>query len=267
MGKDPAFLFYVSDWLAGTLTFSRAQKGAYLDLLTAQFNAPAGRLSMDDIEQILGSDLGYWNSKLKFKFEVDDEGLFFNRKLNDVVSQRKLFSQKQRVNGALGGHPKKPQKKPKSNPDVSPDASPDISPKGSLSISSSSSSSSESGISNSEKKVEPRPASPHNAVIVHFKTRYEAYAGVKWHVDGGKVGSLVKSLLVTFETPERLCDLIDKFFDQPADDFIADAGRDFGIFYSQVNRLAAATEKAAVGGGAVDVASLAAQKIRGARGH
>ncbi|MHA2039809.1 MAG: hypothetical protein ACW98X_25615, partial [Promethearchaeota archaeon] len=38
MAKDPAFLFYPGDWLGGTMLFSRAHKGAYMDLLMAQFN-------------------------------------------------------------------------------------------------------------------------------------------------------------------------------------------------------------------------------------
>ena len=75
-------------------------------------------------------------------------------------------------------------------------------------------------------------------MINHFSLAYEKYAGAKWHVDYGKIGMLVKKLLVTYQTGERVCELIDKFFAQPDGDFLGRAGRDFGVFYSQVNRLA-----------------------------
>lgn len=110
-----------------------------------------------------------------------------------------------------------------------------------------------------EGDIEPRPASPHNAIIAHFKKRFEAYAGSPWHVDGGKVGSLVKNLLVTYKTDNRVCELIDKFFDMPTEDFLDKAGRDFGVFYSQVNKLAAdPVAKAAVS----DDADIAARVRR-----
>ena len=38
MSKDPAFLFYPGDWLGGTMLMTRHHKGAYMDLLMAQYN-------------------------------------------------------------------------------------------------------------------------------------------------------------------------------------------------------------------------------------
>ena len=54
MAKDPAFLFYPGDWMGGVSTFTRAHKGAYMDVLMAQHNN--GHLSIEDIEIVLGSD-------------------------------------------------------------------------------------------------------------------------------------------------------------------------------------------------------------------
>ena len=64
MAKDPAFLFYPGDWLGGTMTFNREQKGAYMDLLMVQFNS--GHMCLDDIKAVLGPDFDtMWERKLK----------------------------------------------------------------------------------------------------------------------------------------------------------------------------------------------------------
>jgi len=105
MAKDPAFLFYPGDWMGGTSTFTRAHKGAYMDLLMAQHNN--GHLSIQDIEIVLGSDFEeMWESKLKSKFIQDDNGLYFNKKLKEVMEKRRVFTKSREKN--LKG--KKPHK-------------------------------------------------------------------------------------------------------------------------------------------------------------
>lgn len=90
MSKDPAFLFYPGDWLGGTLTFTRHEKGAYIDLLMVQFNQFA--LTIDDIKQVLGDDYDkMWDRKLKFKFKEESTGLFFNVKLREETIKRKRW--------------------------------------------------------------------------------------------------------------------------------------------------------------------------------
>lgn len=98
MAKDPAFLFFPGDWLGGTMTLNRHQKGAYLDLLMVQFNN--GHMSLDDIKETLGDkDFGdFWESKLKKKFKIDSDGLYFNKKLEDEVLKRRKFIEHQREN-------------------------------------------------------------------------------------------------------------------------------------------------------------------------
>lgn len=96
MAKDPAFLFYPGDWLGGTMTFNRHHKGAYIDLLMAQFNS--GPLSLEDIRDILKEDFSMWDLKLKSKFKIDSEGKFFNQKLFEEQSKRKSFSESRRNN-------------------------------------------------------------------------------------------------------------------------------------------------------------------------
>lgn len=97
MAKDPAFLFYPGDWLGGTMTFSRHHKGAYMDLLMAQFNQVA--LTIEDIQQVLGVDFQLWETKLKSKFESESNGtLFYNKKLREEVIRRKQYTQSRRNN-------------------------------------------------------------------------------------------------------------------------------------------------------------------------
>lgn len=90
MGKDPAFLFYPGNWMKGTQLFSRSHKGAYMDLLMAQFSN--GHLSLEDIGIILDSDYDtMWESKLKPKFMIDDKGLYYNEFLESVVEERNTY--------------------------------------------------------------------------------------------------------------------------------------------------------------------------------
>ena len=97
MAKDPAFLFYVGDWLGGTTTFTRPHKGAYMDILMAQFNQ--GHLSIDDIKIILGADFeAMWESKLISKFKVDENGLFYNQKLEYEIIRRREYTKSRRDN-------------------------------------------------------------------------------------------------------------------------------------------------------------------------
>lgn len=104
MAKDPAFLFYPGDWLGGTLLFSRSHKGAYMDLLMAQY--ANGHLSIDEIRGVLNGDFeSMWESRLSAKFKVDDKGLYFNEKLDEVLAGRRLFTASRLSN--LKGNSKK----------------------------------------------------------------------------------------------------------------------------------------------------------------
>lgn len=86
--------------MGGTCTFTRQQKGAYMDLLMAQFNQIA--LTIEDIRLVLGSDFDLmWETKLKAKFETESNGLlYFNRKMRDEVIKRKAFTESRKNNKA-----------------------------------------------------------------------------------------------------------------------------------------------------------------------
>ena len=79
------------------MTFTRAHKGAYMDLLMGQFNE--GHLSLADVIHLLGPDFDLmWESKLKAKFIQDEAGRFYNVKLEEEISKRRNFTQSRKKN-------------------------------------------------------------------------------------------------------------------------------------------------------------------------
>ena len=92
MSKDPAFLFYPNDWIGGTMGMTLEEKGAYIELLMMQFNR--GHMTSHMIGLIVGQ---LWD-KVKDKFEVDDKGLYFNRRLDEESEKRKRFTESRRNN-------------------------------------------------------------------------------------------------------------------------------------------------------------------------
>jgi hypothetical protein len=96
MAKDPAVLWYWSDWNSGTSLLSRHLKGCYMDLLHAQFNH--GHLSLEEVKTVLGSDFGSSWSALQKKFSVDPAGNFFNERLDQEKNKRKNWVESRRNN-------------------------------------------------------------------------------------------------------------------------------------------------------------------------
>ena len=94
--KDPAFLFYPNDWLGGTMGMTFEQKGAYMELLMLQFNR--GHMTSHMIAHILGQNAGQIWDMIKDKFEQDENGLFYNRRLDEEQNKRKAYSESRRNN-------------------------------------------------------------------------------------------------------------------------------------------------------------------------
>jgi uncharacterized protein YdaU (DUF1376 family) len=92
MSKDPAFLFYPGDWLGGTLGMTFEEKGAYLELLMLQFNR--GHMECHMIGQTVGQ---IWD-KIKSKFVQDENGLWFNERLEIEKNKRSLYVSSRRNN-------------------------------------------------------------------------------------------------------------------------------------------------------------------------
>lgn len=109
MAKDPAFLFYPNDWIGGTMTLTRHQKGCYIDLLVAQFNS--GPLSIDHIKTILGTDQASW-TVLSSKFKETGDGRWFNERLETEKAKRSRYINSRKENAKKGGRPKKNEDPP-----------------------------------------------------------------------------------------------------------------------------------------------------------
>jgi len=90
--KDPAFLFYSSDFLTGTMFFTDEQIGKYIRLLCVQHQK--GHLSEKDMLNICKSyDEDIWS-----KFVKDDDGKYFNERCEFEINKRRKYSQSRATN-------------------------------------------------------------------------------------------------------------------------------------------------------------------------
>lgn len=94
--KDPAFLFYTSDFLTGTLTMTDEQVGKYIRLLCLQHQK--GRLTEKDMLFICKS----YDEDIFSKFEQNGDGRYFNRRLEEETTRRKKYSESRAKNRASG---------------------------------------------------------------------------------------------------------------------------------------------------------------------
>lgn len=92
MAKDPAILFYTSDFLTGTFTMTDEQVGRYIKLLCLQHQK--GILQMSDLEFVCrGKDQVVFD-----KFQNDGKGNFFNKTLKEHSEKRAAYSESRREN-------------------------------------------------------------------------------------------------------------------------------------------------------------------------
>jgi uncharacterized protein YdaU (DUF1376 family) len=105
MAKDPAFLFYSADFMVGTNTFTDAQTGKYIRLLCQQHQK--GHLSEKDMLKICKVK----DEEVFEKFIQDENGLYYNRRLDEEIQKRNSHCEKQREN-ILKRWGKEPDTKP-----------------------------------------------------------------------------------------------------------------------------------------------------------
>lgn len=92
MAKDPAVLFYTSDFLSGTFTMDYEQKGKYITLLCLQHQK--GKLTDKDLKAILeDTDIEVFE-----KFIKADDGFYYNMKLKTEAERRKNYSESRSKN-------------------------------------------------------------------------------------------------------------------------------------------------------------------------
>lgn len=123
MTKDPAFLFYPNDYIGGTMGMTFEEKGAYMELLMMQFNR--GHMTTHMIGQTVGQ---VWD-KIKDKFVQDENGMYYNKRLELEIDRRKTFVESRKNNisgvnqytkkrGHMGGHTTKHTSSHMENVDV-----------------------------------------------------------------------------------------------------------------------------------------------------
>lgn len=86
MSKDPAVLFYTSDFLTGTTLMSNEQVGKYIRLLCIQHQR--GILTEKDMMKICET----YDEDIFEKFEKTEEG-YFNQRMRDEFEKRKKYSE------------------------------------------------------------------------------------------------------------------------------------------------------------------------------
>ena len=90
--KDPAFLFYSSDFLTGTHFLNYEQKGKFITLLC--FHHAKGRLTKEHMLKICLT----YDKDIFEMFTQDENGLYFNERLESEVNRRKKYSESRRNN-------------------------------------------------------------------------------------------------------------------------------------------------------------------------
>ena len=94
--KDPAFLFYSSDFISGVQDLTMEERGQYITLLCLQHQK--GHLT----EKMIRLCCGNAAADVMAKFRQDENGLFFNERLETEREKRKAHGEKQRARAIDG---------------------------------------------------------------------------------------------------------------------------------------------------------------------
>ena len=92
MSKDPAILFYTSDFITGTLTMSDEQRGKYILLLCLQHQK--GYLTESEMVKICGK----YDKDIYDKFKQNGEGHFYNERMKIESEKRNKYTESRRSN-------------------------------------------------------------------------------------------------------------------------------------------------------------------------
>ena len=90
--KDPAFLFYSSDFLTGTMLMTDEQVGKYIKLLCVQHQK--GNLTKEHMINICKS----YDKDIFDKFRIDENGLYYNERLRIEIEKRSKYCESRRAN-------------------------------------------------------------------------------------------------------------------------------------------------------------------------
>ena len=93
-GRAPAFQFYADDFLAGTMTMTNEERGAYISLLCLQWSK--GFVTELDIQRMCHGMPTHCQSICQSKFVLEDDGHYRNKRLEKERTKQKERSEKQR---------------------------------------------------------------------------------------------------------------------------------------------------------------------------
>jgi len=110
MSKDPAVLFYTSDFMSGVVGLTMQERGQYISLLCTQHQQ--GHLSEKTICLLLGIVSVSEIPDVMEKFKVDESGKYYNERMELEAEKRHNFVESRKENAKLGGRPRKDKQKP-----------------------------------------------------------------------------------------------------------------------------------------------------------
>ena len=90
MAKDPAVLFYTSDFISGTITMTDEERGKYILLLCLQHQK--GKLTERELTSVKDMDAVY------SKFEKLEDGFYYNVRMKEEAEKRKKYSESRSKN-------------------------------------------------------------------------------------------------------------------------------------------------------------------------
>lgn len=91
-GKDPAMLFYTSDFLTGVALMGMKERGQYITLLCLQ--QQRGHMTKAEMQKAVGR----MSEELLSKFIPDDDGKLYNRRAELEINKRAAHCQRQKDN-------------------------------------------------------------------------------------------------------------------------------------------------------------------------
>lgn len=94
MSKDPAILFYTSDFICGTALMTYEEKGQYIYLLCLQHQT--GHLTKEDLDNVTKSE------RVLSKFTMGFDGKFHNLRLHEEIIKRKTYCDSRKKNREKG---------------------------------------------------------------------------------------------------------------------------------------------------------------------
>ena len=94
--KAPAFQFYADDFLAGTITMTNEERGAYIALLCIQWSK--GSLTENDFQRVCNGMPPHSQRICQDKFQIDADGNYRNKRLEAEREKQDQYRKKQTDN-------------------------------------------------------------------------------------------------------------------------------------------------------------------------